>query len=69
MVDPDRKLAVVKTPGAVSYDMVVTAKTRIKSGDQAIRLKDLSQDLNKPASAKFAPERRGDVAKAIQVAG
>ena len=59
----------MKTPGAVSYDLVVTAKTRIKSGDQAIGLKDLSQDLNKPVSVKFTPERRGDVAKAIQVAG
>jgi hypothetical protein len=69
MVDPDRKLAVVQTPDGVSYDMVVTARTRIKSGDRAIALKDLTQDLNQNVSVRFTPERRGDVAKAIQIVG
>ena len=69
MVDPDRKLAVVETPDGVSYDMVVTAKTRIKSGAEAIALKDLTRDLNKDVSVRFTPERRGDVARSIQIGG
>jgi hypothetical protein len=69
MVDPNRKLAVVKTPDGVTYDMVVTAKTRIESGAQAVALKDLTLDLNKPVSVKFTPERRGDVARSIRIAG
>jgi len=69
MVDPNLKLAVVETPDGVLYDMVVTAKTRIKSGAQAITLKDLTQDLNKAVLVQFTPERRGDVAKSIQITG
>jgi hypothetical protein len=69
MVDPNRKLAVVETPDGVTYDMVVTAKTRIKSGAQAVALKDLTLDLNKTVSVKFTPERRGDVARSIQITG
>ena len=47
----------------------ITAKTRIKSGDQPITIKDLTRDMNKAVSAKFTPERRGDVAKSIQING
>jgi hypothetical protein len=54
MVDFNRKLAV---------------KTRIKSGAQAVALKDLTLDLNKPVSVKFTPERRGDMARSIRIAG
>jgi hypothetical protein len=69
MVDPDRKLVVIEAPDGVTFDMVVTTKTRIKSGDQTITIKDLTRDMNKTVSVKFTPERRGDVAKAIQITG
>jgi len=49
--------------------MVVTAKTRIKVGDQAIALKDLTREMNRTVSVRFNPERRGDVATSIQVNG
>jgi hypothetical protein len=68
-VDPDHNRVVVETADQVSYDMMVTAKTRIKSGNQALTLKDLSQDKNKNASVNFTPERRGDVAKSIELGG
>jgi hypothetical protein len=68
-VHPDENLVVVETPDEVTYDLVVTAKTRIKSGEQTIALKDLSQDKNMTVSVNFVPERGGDVAKSIQVGG
>lgn len=69
MVDPTEKLVVVKAPDGVLFDMVVTAKTVIKSGDHTIGLQELSRDLNKNASVKFIPERHGDVARSIRVTG
>jgi hypothetical protein len=45
----------------VPFDLVVPAKTRIKSGDQAITTRDLTQDMNKAVSVIFTPERRGEV--------
>jgi hypothetical protein len=41
MVDPDPWLAVVKAPNGFLFDMVVTSKTMIEPGYQAITLKDL----------------------------
>jgi hypothetical protein len=69
MVDPDRKRVILETPDQVTYDMVVTSKTRIKSGGQVLTLKDLSWDKNKAVSVSFVPERRGDVARSIQITG
>jgi hypothetical protein len=68
-VDPDRKLVVLETPDQVTYDMVVNAKTRITSGNQALPLQSLTQDKNKSVSVRFIPERRGDVASSIQISG
>jgi hypothetical protein len=67
MVDPAKTLVVVATPDGVTYDMVVTAKTRVQSGDQKITLKDLTRDKDKTVSVKFTPERRGDVARSIRI--
>ena len=69
MVDPAKKLVVVKAPDGVLFDMVVNTRTVIKSGDQTIGLQELSRDLNKNASIKFIPERRGDVARSIHITG
>jgi hypothetical protein len=69
MVDPARKLVVVEPSDGVPFDMVVTANTRIKAGDQAIALKDLTREMNRTVSVRFNPERRGDVATSIHVNG
>jgi hypothetical protein len=69
MVDPSHKRVVLETSDQVTYVMVVTAKTKIKSGNQALTLNDLSQDKNKTASVNFTPERRGDVATQIRIGG
>ena len=68
-VDPERKLVMVKSPDGTFYDMVVTAKTRIKSGDRAVTLEDLTQDMNRSVSVKYTPERRGDMANSIRIGG
>ena len=68
-VDPDQNLIVVQTPDGVPFDMLLTAKTRIKSGDRDLTLKDLTRDVNKTVSVKFTPERRGDVVRSIQING
>jgi len=58
---------VVKGPGNVPYDIEVTPKTRIRSGNESLHLKDLSQYQNKTVTLKFVPERRGDVAESIKL--
>jgi hypothetical protein len=68
-VKPDQKLVVVKDPDGVPFDMVVTPKTRIGSGNRAVALKDLTQYQNKDVSVRFFPERRGDVAESIRIGG
>jgi hypothetical protein len=69
MVDPATKTVVIRTSGGVPFDMVVTRNTRIESGDRAITLQDLQQDMNKGVSVRFVPERRGDVARTIRLNG
>jgi hypothetical protein len=69
MVEPDRNLVVVKGPDGVPFDMVVSRRTHIESGSEAITLKNLAQYQNKNASIRFVPERRGDVAESIRITG
>jgi len=62
-------MLVVEGPGGVPFDLVVTPATRIRSGERSLALKDLSSDTQSPVSVRFVPERRGDVARTIQVTG
>jgi hypothetical protein len=68
-VDTAKDLVVLQTPDRVDYDMLVTPKTHIESGGGTIALSKLSQDKNKNISVSFVPERRGDVARSIQLGG
>ncbi len=68
-VDPDHHLVVIETAGGVPFDMVVGAKTIIKSGDRRLSLKELAPDINRSVKVTFKPERRGDVATAIHING
>ena len=52
MVDAAAKLMVVEGPGGVSFDMVVTPKTRIESGNQSLKLQDLTQRTNQSVSVQ-----------------
>jgi hypothetical protein len=69
MVDPVQRLVVIQAQDGVTYDLDVTKSTRINSGEQSIALKDLAQDMNKTASVTIVPERRGDIARVIQIKG
>ena len=66
-VDPGRNMVVIQTADGIPFDMYVTNKTRIQSGEQSIALKDLAGDMNQSVSVKFVPERRGDVAESIRI--
>jgi len=69
MVDPQQKLVVIEDSDGVPFDMVVTRKTHIESGSEAVSLRDLNQYQNKNVSIRFVPERRGDVAESIRIGG
>ena len=69
MVDPGENIVVLKGTDGIPYDMVITPKTKIESGNQTLASTDLQQLQNKNASVKFVPESRGDVAVSIQVQG
>ena len=67
MVNPDQKLVVVRTANGVPFDMVVKPSTRIDQGAEKIDLPALAQDVNRPVSVRFVPERSGDIARSIEV--
>lgn len=69
MVEPDQHLVVVQGSNGASFDMVVTPRTHINSGSQALTVKDLVRYEKKAVSIKFVPERRGDVAESIRING
>jgi hypothetical protein len=69
MVDPVKNLVVVETADGVPFDMVLTPRTRIESGQQRVTIQDLSGDVNRNVSVRFVPERRGDVARSMEIGG
>ncbi len=69
MVDPAQKLVVIQTPDGTPYDIIVTGRTRIESGDQRVGVQDLSGYTNKTVSVRFTPESRGDVASSMNLGG
>ncbi|MCC7175427.1 MAG: hypothetical protein IT159_09550 [Bryobacterales bacterium] len=68
-VNPDHNLVIVKDAEGTNFDVVVTSKTRIRSGGRAIALKDLAQFQNKEVTLRLIPERRGDIAEWIRIEG
>ena len=69
MVDTAKRIVVVRDANGVPIDMIVTPSTRIKSGEQRLKVTDLASETNQSASVKFVPERLGDVAQSIRVTG
>lgn len=68
-VDPAQRLLIVKGPDGTPFDLVITARTRIESGSHMLKLNDLQAHSNKTVSVRFVPERAGDVAQSIRLAG
>jgi hypothetical protein len=69
MVDRKDDLLVVKGPEGVPFDLTITPKTNIWSGDRKVSLETLEHYRNKQVSIRFVPERRGDVAESIRITG
>lgn len=69
MVEPERHLVVIRDASGTPFDIVAMDATRITSGSQRLTLGDLSSDLDKNVTLRFVPERRGDIARSIQLHG
>jgi hypothetical protein len=69
MVDRREDLVVIKRADGVPFDMTITPRTHILSGNRKVSLQDLGQYRNKQVSVRFVPERRGDVAESIRITG
>jgi hypothetical protein len=67
MVDPDMKLVVVKDASGVPFDFRVNHFTRIGTRRVSSGLGELKPDVNRMVSVQFVPERRGDVARSIEL--
>jgi hypothetical protein len=67
LIDPAKRMVIVKGPDGVPFDMLVTPSTRITSGSHRLTLKDLDVHKQKGVSVRFIPERAGDIARSVQV--
>ena len=67
MVDPAKRLLIVKTAGGIPYDVDITRHTQIRSGTERVSLTNLSNDVNQTVTVRFIPERRGDIASRIRI--
>lgn len=69
MVVADQNLLVVSGPNDVPYDLKITPKTVIVVGDKAGTLETLSGQIGKQVSVGFVPQRDGNFATRVEVAG
>jgi hypothetical protein len=69
MVVADQNLLVVSGPNGVPYDLKITPKTVIVVGDKAGTLETLSGEIGKQVSVGFVPQRDGNFATRVEVAG
>lgn len=69
IVDPAERIVIVQDAKGTTFEMRVTPSTRIRSGERSLQWNDLTKDTHKDVSVKFLPERSGDIAQSIEVAG
>lgn len=69
MVVADQNLLIVSGPNKVPYDLKVTPKTVIVVGDKRGTLESLSGLVGKSVSVGFVPQRDGNFATRVEVAG
>lgn len=67
MVDPQKRLVVVRDSSGVPFDFVVRRSTRIDSGNERLKLRELASRKNDVVSIRYIPKRTGDVAQAIKL--
>jgi len=69
MVDAAANLAVVISANGVPFNFQVTPKTRIELGRKEATLASLAGQIHKDVLVEFTPQRSGNVARSIKVAG
>jgi len=69
MVMADQNLLVVSGPNNVPYDLKVSAKTVIVVGEKRGTISSLADQVGKPVSVGFVPQRDGNHATRIEVIG
>ncbi len=67
LVDTTHHLLIVKDSNGTTFDFEVTPATRIKAGAQKMTLADLSSKANGQVKVHFVPERKGDIARTIEL--
>jgi hypothetical protein len=69
MVVADQDVIVVTGPNNVPYDLKITPKTVIVVGEKRGTIETLSNEVGKPVSVGFVPQRDGNYANRLEVAG
>ena len=67
MVVPDQNLLVVNGPNNVPYDMTVSSKTLVVVNERRGTIQSLVDQVGKPVTVAFKPERNGDIATRVEV--
>lgn len=67
MVAADQNLVVVDGPNQVPYDMTVTPKTLVVVNEKRGTIQSLADQIGKPVTVAFVPERNGDMATRVEV--
>ena len=67
MVVPDQNLLVVNGPNNVPFDMTVSPKTLVVVNERRGTIQSLVDQVGKPVTVAFKPERNGDIATRVEV--
>ena len=68
-VDPAKNMVIVQDSHGTPFDLMVTRVTRIRSGGKKLKLSDLASDTSQSVTVRLIPERKGDIARSIDVSG
>jgi hypothetical protein len=66
-VDFAKNRVVVRDTAGTPFDFVVGPSTRIKVGSAHVKLSDVASKINDTVSVRYIPERKGDIAKSIEI--
>lgn len=67
MVIPGQELLVVNGPNNVPFDMKVTPRTLVVVNEKRGTIQSLVDQVGKPVTVAFVPERNGDFATRVEV--
>ncbi len=67
MVQPEKKILIVKSAAGVPYNFLVTPTTRITAQNQRLKLADLASRQDQRVTVRFVPTRRGNIARSVEL--